>query len=669
MSSRIVVLPTDYPRLDQDGLVATYESVIKHHFNHELERLHFKEVVALALRAIDGDVDNVWIEVPTGLGKSSVVKTLGEALLAAKIIDNYYVLTPKIGLMKQYEQEKGVHLDTLKGRANFKCLGIMCPACKLALNERFCGPPDRPCTAEDAPCVTNTAFRCPYKTSAHKAYKFLIGDSDEEMTDDEVRIALNSRCEYVRQYYAAALSPRVLTNPAYLFRVQQGKDSLFGARSLAFFDEAHNLPDTIQDMASRTITTRDWDLVYGGRYDRPFPETAPATIPEQESFLKSINEDCNGQLAIATEAMAAVQSGRDQEVSDAFEGIVTTRKASEHDKLDIHNRHRRLNELADKLHFMIKALASVPMISDLEYTAKRKQPVIIFKPLVIAPIASYILKNTSKKRILLSASFRDNAYWTDILGQDDANNLFIFLEESQTPVKNRPIIVRPSGSMSYSNREKNLPTMLTMIDTIMDYHTDQHGLILPFSYSMAKSISQGIRNKLRLIDHGQDKESRDAAIDEFLDNSRPDSVILSPYLSEGFDGRDDRCRFLILPKMPYPSMDDKLIVEKIKLGQRAHMRKYSCEATLDPTTGKCKTWNCGQPCMRWYKLKTALSLIQMLGRMIRHEKDWGSAYILDESFLDFHKKYRFMLPKYVQEAIRIVPIKEEPKDVEEPRDN
>jgi ATP-dependent DNA helicase DinG len=632
MSTTILTLPQDYPKLDRESLASQYNESIKPFFAHENERTHFKEICSTIVNALIEDYDNVWVEVPCGVGKSSIVKTLGEYLISTKSISNYFVMTPKIGLMQQYENEKGVHLDALKGRSNFKCSRGICDFCPIPPLETSCRPPRHMCSADEAPCM-DAHFKCPIKTRAAKAYQ-------------EHHSAITTECEYINQYYRAAVSPRVLSNPAYIFRVQQGR-SIFDARSLAFYDEAHNLPDTIQSMSSKAITLKDWKLIYEvDGLMNPFPST-PLPI---ETWKSTVEE----MFKITTDRLAVMGENKSDEDAESSVPPIDLETATPEEVEEYRERMslvKRLTELEEKLTLMKTMIASCPFIVQIEYSDIQKLPSAVFTPVIIAPMASLILNSASRQKIFLSGTFRNSAYWTNILGQSNLKNLFIFCEESPTPVENRPIHILPIGSMSYSKREQNMPPMLALIDKIIDKHAGQKGLILPFSYSMSESIQKGISNQLRLISHAQDKNSRDTAISKFMDDSRSDAVIISPYLSEGFDGKDSLCRFIVMPKMPYPSLMDPIIQERIKITQRHHSAKYHCLVSLKD--GICNSFSCDQGCMRWYKLQTAITLTQMLGRLIRHENDWGSAYILDSSFLKFYSGFKHMLPAYVQQAIII----------------
>ena len=79
-------------------------------------------------------------------------------------------------------------------------------------------------------------------------------------------------------------------------------------------------------------------------------------------------------------------------------------------------------------------------------------------------------------------------------------------------------------------------------------------------------------------------------------------VIIGPSLTEGIDMPDDLCRFIIILKVPYPSLTSQFVKEKMKIFPR------------------------------WYASTTSNSIIQGIGRGNRNKNDYCTTYILDSCF-------------------------------------
>jgi Rad3-related DNA helicase len=648
LPTNIINLPADYSKFNRDELKADYNDILKPFFPYGdgRERENFKEIVAIVRRELSNPLgaENIFIEVGTGLGKSGIVRTLGEWNLTIQQPctdpscdgiqefheSSYFVLTSKLGLMDQYQNEPSKpdqKLKTLRGRSNFKCYASesICGRCTIPEVDRQCqSGRSGVCNADKAPCVESKRFRCDEKEEAKDFY--------------DLRQEPHSGCEYLNQYYSAAMSPRVLTNPAYLFKVQSGDNSLFQSRTISFFDEAHNLPDVIRDIATKGIYEGDWKRIIEngslplGKSSEEWLLILPPTVSILSKKIELVKSQMKKEMDIAKDMSTPPM------VFSAREALIELDRSLE-----------KFTELNDRLNFIYGVLSATATIVK-SCKTERGYDYVSFTPIFVAPVAKYILDKTSERRVFLSATFRDATHWVNALGIGKDNNLFIFCEDSPFPVKNRPIYYIPQGSMSYNSQAKTLPKMVEQIDKIMDDHKGQHGLILPFSYELSKKIVAGSRNKNRIIEHSRNKEDRDDAIERFLKNSPKDSVIISPSLGEGFNGYGDSVRFNVICKLPYPSIRDELIAARIFHDQNYYISNCQCRPELDET-GFCNNYRCGQGCKRWYRLQAAIQIIQECGRGVRYSEDWCDTYILDTAFGRFYKGSIELFPKYFRDAL------------------
>jgi len=102
-------------------------------------------------------------------------------------------------------------------------------------------------------------------------------------------------------------------------------------------------------------------------------------------------------------------------------------------------------------------------------------------------------------------------------------------------------------------------------------------------------------------------KDREWALNEFITNMTIGAkILLSPSMERGINLPDDLCRFIIIPKTPFPGLGDKL------------------------TKARTYTRN-----SRWYASQTAQILEQMCGRGMRHEQDHCKIYCLDSSTEEF----------------------------------
>ena len=79
-----------------------------------------------------------------------------------------------------------------------------------------------------------------------------------------------------------------------------------------------------------------------------------------------------------------------------------------------------------------------------------------------------------------------------------------------------------------------------------------------------------------------------------------DTILVGPTLNEGIDLPGDECRFIIIMKVPYPSLGDRYVKEKIKYFPL------------------------------WYNSTTSNTIIQGIGRGNRFKDDYCTTYIFFE---------------------------------------
>ena len=93
------------------------------------------------------------------------------------------------------------------------------------------------------------------------------------------------------------------------------------------------------------------------------------------------------------------------------------------------------------------------------------------------------------------------------------------------------------------------------------------------------------------------------------------SVIVASNLSEGYDGVGDLCRFVIMPKVPFPSLGDA----RTKLRQEQDSRSYDHRALV--------------------------SVVQGAGRGVRHSTDTADTWILDRAWEFLYTRWKEWLPE------------------------
>ena len=103
-----------------------------------------------------------------------------------------------------------------------------------------------------------------------------------------------------------------------------------------------------------------------------------------------------------------------------------------------------------------------------------------------------------------------------------------------------------------------------------------------------------------------------------------DSILLGPTLNEGIDLPGDLCSFIIISKVPYPSLTDKLVKKKIELFPK------------------------------WYESTTSNEIIQGIGRGNRYKEDSCITFILDACFIKLYNDTKGQYSEELQKRIKFI---------------
>lgn len=185
-----------------------------------------------------------------------------------------------------------------------------------------------------------------------------------------------------------------------------------------------------------------------------------------------------------------------------------------------------------------------------------------------------------------------------------------------------PIYYLPTYKMSYERKKYDFPEIQKIIYKIMrsDAFKDKRGMINTGSYENAKMIfdkaPKDIRERLCMYNNSKDKNEQ---IRQFKMGTN--KVMIGPTLVEGVDLPGDLCRFILIVKVPYPSIASKLIKTKMQLFPL------------------------------WYDSTTSNTIIQNIGRGVRNEKDWCTTFILDGCFGWLYQKTYMQYPVEIRNRI------------------
>lgn len=226
----------------------------------------------------------------------------------------------------------------------------------------------------------------------------------------------------------------------------------------------------------------------------------------------------------------------------------------------------------------------------------------------------------NKFTVLMSATFADPMDYLKSIALRGAK--YIKMENFFSYEKS-PIYYYNKRRMSYNQIEQNLPWLYSTINDIMDKNKQYNGIIHTASYDLTLKIYNHLspHNKKRILIYNGTEEKKEVL--KILKQDK-NKVLMGPSLRTGLDLKDDWSRFMIIAKIPYPSLGDIFIKTKMQLNPQ------------------------------WYQWKTIIEVLQSVGRSVRNEEDWCVGYILDACLSDLIHNSRKSFPIEFISRIKIV---------------
>lgn len=387
-------------------------------------------------------------------------------------------------------------------------------------------------------------------------------------------------------------------------------------------DECHEFDDVMSDFISIKITeTIVKKFKFSTEYDILKRLKAVSSIESYVQFLSFLN----GEILDTIEGMekGLVTSPRNVK-SDKRDLKISKVLNSKNSDVKVMNLITDLKQYQLKIEVFLKEYKENPnnWVLESNWNEKTKQ-----KELSLEPIWSfdyldkYVFAHYDMV-FLMSGTILDKNLFCQLNGLEVDKAVYYSIG-SPFPLKNRPIFYMPLGKMSYKTKEETFKRYIPYIQKLLEKYKNKKGVIHTNSFELAKWIENSIKDP-RLIFH--DSSNKDEMLKMHFESQEP-TVIVSPSMDTGVSFDNDKARFQIIAKIPYPSL----------ASQKNKMRQVN-----NPD---------------WYSWKTCAGLVQMTGRPVRSNTDYADTIILDGGFGDVIKHSSQYLPDWIQEAIKRINVK------------
>jgi len=387
-------------------------------------------------------------------------------------------------------------------------------------------------------------------------------------------------------------------------------------------DEAHEYDDVMSDFISIKITEFIVKKLKFSNEDKIIKELKKVnSISQYIDFLKELQ----GEI-VTTISDIEKELGRERRTirSVKRENSVNKILGGKNSDIKLMQIITDLQQYQSKIEIFLKEYLANPnnWVLETYYNEKTKQKELSLEPIWAFDYLDKYVFSKYDMVFLMSGTILDKNLFCQLNGLDVQKAVYYSIE-SPFPVKNRPVYYMPLGKMSFKQKEDTFKNYVPFINKILKKYQDKKGIIHTNSFELASWISRDVKDS-RLVYH--DSSNKDEVLKQHFETLNP-TVLVSPSMDTGVSFDDDKARFQIIAKIPYPS----LASQKNKLRQKNNPD--------------------------WYSWKSISGLIQMTGRAVRSVDDFADTIIIDGSFSDLLKYSGHLFPHWFQEAIKKVNVK------------
>jgi Rad3-related DNA helicase len=542
-------------------------------------------------QAIKSGFKYIFLEAPAGFGKSPV------AIALARYLGSSHICTATKDLQAQYSRDFPF-IREVKGKSNFICI----IKDEMGLDE----------TCNYGPCLKDDGYDCIYKTKLGdykvqgEGTKYETVELDhfaqkkytDKMKSQSKIIQFDWKpCHYYHQKWIALKSSHTIYNYKYFLSDVFYSNNL-QKRQLLVLDEAHTVESEVADFKSFTI----------------FNEGITGLLPKLSIPYKN-EYDIETWITFGTELREKLLIFIDK-ASTILEKNIDQYPFTEKNLIDAITKEKNLTTVIEDM----RNNKDNWIVTNVEKAANNQLRKVLVTPIDVSSYFKDILDKGSIS-LFMSATILSKDYLCKIGGIKSDQVKFIRVQESNFPLKNRPIYLMNVAWLNAKTMNQSLPAIANAVNNIMTTHKNEKGIIHTTSYSQLRFIKENIskENAIRLIETGS-KLDRNEMLEKHYNSSKP-TVLISPSLYLGVDLKDNLSRFQIIVKVPYADLTD---------------RKISVMKQRDPN---------------WYTWNAILKLIQAYGRSIRSKEDFANTYILDSSITFLLKQAKEMSPKWFSDAI------------------
>jgi ATP-dependent DNA helicase DinG len=149
------------------------------------------------------------------------------------------------------------------------------------------------------------------------------------------------------------------------------------------------------------------------------------------------------------------------------------------------------------------------------------------------------------------------------------------------PPNREHVYYLPTARLSYKSTNDDYAAVVKQIDEIIDARYDRKGIVHTVSYNRMRRLLQHSRHTRIMYFNESSGESMRVA--ERFRRAQPPAVLISPSYGTGWDFAYDQCEYQIIPKIPFPYAESRVMQERVRDGS---FRTYCAILNLTQMIGR-----------------------------------------------------------------------------------
>lgn len=545
---------------------------------------------------------NVYIEAPTGIGKTISCLYPLLCLFGKKECDHVFYLTSKNSI-------KTIAMNAMKilveRKAKVKSLLITSKE-NICFNDRkgHCNPDECPFARNYYDKLLDNVFD-------------ILGRYDSLDRDRVVSFCLEKRiCPFQFQLDLTRYVDVLIADYTYVYdyhdRLDLEDSSIARQKSFLLVDECHNLPERVRDMFSLELTVEE---IEEGRKSAIGKELSNLRkdLKELLDAIEAIDyekEDLQGSILpiaeIPDRILDAVRS-----FNDRFKSLI---KKSPH----------LLNDGVYEIFYALNGFDYLATLLDENgtkgfqvYATVREDRIFSLKIACLDPTPFIQRGNEYFRSVLFfSATLSPKDYYIDLLGGDVEDRKDLLVMDSPFPKENRLVLLDTIPSLRYRDRDETIESVARLALAVIKARKGNYFVFCP-SFEYLRKLSPYLEKDETIELHQQTPSMREEEREKFLslfpedgDTTRVGLLVLGGVFSEGIDLTGEKLIGAIVLSIGLPQIGY----------ERDRIKDYY------DRDGVKKGFDYA------YSYPGFNRVLQAAGRVIRSEKDRGVLLFVDSRF-------------------------------------